>query len=341
MTDNRLPGEIAPEAEPGDPRQRTLRVLGAGRAETVARLVLGALTPHGREGAGTKELARELRLPLRTVQRGLARLSERGDVVHRGWMWYATVVYVDTTTDPLAILGFQKFQFVVENWREEPPPPCRTARTWALVPGGDAGPFEQARATWRGREVVFRRFPTTGTLTVNVHAEEPVRLEHAGELYGWLESQLGLGRGEATRVTHLEVCSDHEYLRMEPFYVELRELLGKPFEVVPRLARVVYQRKDRLRRENRVWDPREADGSASTVKQVLSELVEGSPVYRAHQIALADMKAELARLEVARLNHETARLDAEAARVTSNGTAQTRRDPGTVEPGAALGEGFG
>jgi hypothetical protein len=249
-------------------------------------------------------------------------------------------VYVDTTTDPLAILGFQKFQFVVENWREEPPPPCRTARNWAIVPGGDAGPFEQAHATWRGREVVFRRFPTTGTLTVNVHAEEPVRLEYAGELYGWLESELGLGRGESTRVTHIEICSDHEYLRMEPLYVEVKELLGRPFEVVPRLARVVYQRKDRLRRENRLWDPREADWSASTVKQVLNELVEGSSVYRVHQIALADMKAELARLEVARLNHESARLSAEAAQAASNGTAQTRRDPGAVDPETAHREGF-
>jgi hypothetical protein len=309
-----------PGASADDPAQSKLKIVGADRAKKVARAIVVSLSRAGRLGASTKELARETRYPLRTVQRAVARLRDSEEIVETPTGIALASTYWDLTADPAAVLGFQNLRFVVENWRADPPPPCRAAR-WKPSLQGDAGTAEECDLGWEGRRVRLFFHPTTGNLEVIVSARNPIRLEDAGRLGGWLDAMLGLGRGETARVTQIEVNADHYHVRLEENYLELRDF--------PRIARVLYQKAQALRHENRLHQPEE-DGRPLPLQRALEELVEGSPLARAERVLRLEIERETKEIERLRL-----------AQAAPKEAAPERRDPGRVDPAEAAREGFG
>lgn len=307
-----------PGANAADPHQTKLLIVGAARAKKVARAVVVRLGVSGRLGATTKELASLTRYPLRTIQRSVAHLISSGEIVETPVGVALASVYWDLTSDPNPVLGFQNLRFVVSNWRETPPPPCRTAREWTRVSGGSAGDFEAAEFGWDGRRVRLQYFPTTGTLECVIAARTPIPLDRAGELWGWLVAMLGLGQGEEAHVTQIEVNADHRDVRLEQNYLELRDL--------PRVARVIYQKAEALRHEVRVHQP-ELDGKPLPLERALELLVEGSPQARAERLLKLEIEATSKQLELARAAPKEA--------------APERRDPAKVDPGDAADAGFG
>ena len=301
--------------------QRELTVVAMPRARKVARAVLIRAHPYGRLGASAKELARDSGYPLRTVYRSVHRLLESGDLTKTEAGFASTAVFHDLTADPTALLRFQNLKFVVENWQTTPEPPCRSAWKWIVKDMGAAGFADVAETSWEGRRLRFTYYPRTGTLEGIVGAVVPIPYQMAGALYGWLQGLLGLGRGETSRVTFLEVNADHRHVRLEQNYVELRDLPG--------ISQVIYQKLDALRHENRVSDPRGTDGKPIPLERAMALLVEGSPEARMER--LLKMEIELAQKQL------------ELQRATENvpaGTASVRREAGKVTPEQAAREGF-
>lgn len=249
-----------------------------------------SLSRYGRIGASLKDVARDSGFPLRTVQRAVRRLLEIEEVLEptRG-SYVLAATYHDLTSDPTALLGFQNLRFKVSNWRLDPMPPCRTARVWDTESGGTEGIREVAEFQWSGRSIKLIWHPRSETLDVWVRARDPIPLDRAGELGGWLTAMLGLERGESTEAVFIEVNSDHKLLRLEPTYIELRDL--------PRTAKVLYQHGDALRQEFRLAKP-EDDGKPLQLSKALEALVYASPLARMER--LLDKELDLARSQVAR-----------------------------------------
>lgn len=308
-----MTGRKKPTVDPDDPAQRRLRVFARPAQDRIARAIVSELAQWGRLGTSAKVIAKAIRRPTRTVQYHLRRLAEIGEVTSpfRG-QWASAAVYHDLTSDPLTHVGFQNLRVRLSDLREEPPPPCRIARRWTLVPGGDAGDFEKAELSWEGRRVSIRFYPSTRTYEVVVAAEVPIPLERAGELYGFLSSELGLGRGELAVVTLIEVNADHRTYRMEEHYLEFRDLPG--------IAHVLYQKTRALREEYRLANPTEDGHRELPLARAIELLVEGSPLARYERILRAEL--ELARRE-------------------QTGSAPVLRDPKVVAPGSAAAEGYG
>lgn len=242
-----------------------------------------ALGQFGRQGCSLKEVARATGYPLRTVQRAVRRLLETDEVFEpdRG-RYVLKSVYLDLTADPTARVGFQNLRFRVTNWRETPPPPCRTARPWRTVPGGDDRPREICELAWRGRQVKLVYYPGPKVLDVIVAARDPIPLDAAAVFGEWLFAMLGLEQGETTEVTFIEVNSDHRLLRLEPLYVELRDLTN--------VARVLYQRSEALRQELRIATPK-ADEKPIGIREAILALTEGSPQARMERLLKLELEA--------------------------------------------------
>lgn len=286
------------------------------RAKKVARALVLRAAPFGRLGVSAKELARLAGYPLRSVQRALRRLLETGEIQRTPAGYASAAAFHDLTTDPEALLRFQNLKFVVENWRVDPVPPCRTAWKWRVVDMGDAGFAEVAETSWEGRRVRFTYYARTGTLEGVIGAVVPIPYRMAGPLYGWLQAFLGLGQGETARATFIEVNADHRHIRLEENYVELRQFPG--------IAEVIYQKAEALRHEIRVSDPRGTDGKPLPLERALALLVEGSPEARMER--LLKMEIELAQ---------------KMAEAGATGTARGQRAPERVGPADAAKEGYG
>lgn len=299
--------------DPSDRAQTRLRVYARPAQDRIARAILSELSQWGRHGTSAKVVARSIRAPLRTVQHHLRRLAEIGEVTQpfRG-QWANSSTYHDLTADSLAHIGFQNLRVRVANLREVPPPPCRIARRWSIVPGGDGGDFEKVELAWEGRRVSLRFYPSTGTYEVVVAALVPIPLERAAELYGWLSNELGLGRGETAEVTLIEVNADHRTVRLEPHYLEFRDL--------HRTAHVLYQKAGALREEYRLASPETDGGRPLPLERPIDLLVEGSPLARYERIL---------------------RMELEIAHRTQSRSAPELRDPGGVTPASAVSEGYG
>jgi hypothetical protein len=256
------------------------------RAKKVARAVVVALSRWGRAGTTLKAVAKETGYPIRTVQRAVHRLLEIEEVIEvaRG-TYCVAATYFDLSSDPGARIGFQNLRFSVRKWREDPMPPCRTARAWRPFADSQGGSGEVLELGWEGRQVKLIWRPSKDHLYVVVAAKEPVPLERAGELKGWLDAQLGLGRGEETEVDYIEVNADTKTFRLERTYLELRDLPG--------LARVIYQRSEAMRAEARLAKPQGEDGHSLSIQRALEWLLYGSPVSRMER--LLDKELELAR----------------------------------------------
>lgn len=310
-----------------DPAQTHLKIVGKARAEKAARLIAEELARWGRMGEGPKLLAKATKLPLRTVYRTLHRLEEAGEVTKIGRGRFAlTAVYHDVTADPTSIVGVQNIRFEVTNWQQEPTPPCRTARPWTTSDGGSAGFFGTSELTWEGRRIVLEWYPRAEKLIVKIAAVVPIPTTRAGELKGFIDAMLGLGKGETARITFIEVNVDHKLLRIEPTYFEWRE--------VGNWSHVIYQRQAALREEFRLAHPETGDGRPLTFDRAIELLVEGSPVARMERIVKADL--ELARLEAQKREH-----DILLATERAKEKAPVRREPVTVEPCDAIRDGFG
>jgi len=275
-----------------------------------------SLGTAGRFGKAPKELAVELRVPLRTIYRTVHRLESLG-VIQRAPNGYALSSIVgDVTSDPAALLGFENVRWRVSKWQTTPPPPCRTAK-WRAVQKGDAGDAEECELTWEGRLVRLFYFPTTGTLEVMIAARTPIPLEQASVLQGWLTAMLGLGRGETSECTHLEVNAIHEGFRADGFrYMEIRRF--------GQFANVLYQKTSGLKHEIRLYRPLDGEGLPVSIERSLEILAEGSPVRTL--LRIVERELELERLKLSQTEPER--------------TAKTRR-PEEITPNAARDEGFG
>lgn len=283
----------------------------------MSRQVTIALGAEGRFGRSAKDVAREVRAPLRTVYRTIRRLESFG-VIQRSPGGYALSSIVgDVTSDPTAILGFENVRWTVTKWQTTPPPPCRTAHEWQSEDGGSAGPFESAELTWEGRRVSLRYYPSAATLEVVVAARVPIPLLLAPELSGWLKAMLGLGRGEKSECTHLEVNATHEGFRADGFrYMEIRRF-GE-------FAQVLYQKTAGLKHEVRLYRPLDSDGTKVSIERSLEILAEGSPLRTL--LKIVEREIELERLKVAQTEPDR--------------TAKGRHAP-DVAPAEAREEGFG
>lgn len=262
-----------------------------------------------------KELARGAGVPKRTMYRVLARLRSFGVIEPTPAGFALSSVLGDITTDPAAILGFENARWTVRKWRTDPPPPCRVTLHWTAVDGGTAGSFETVNLAWEGRTVTLRYYPSAETLEVVIEARVPIPLLAAPVLQGWLVAMLGLGRGEESECTHIEVNATHEHFRADGYkYLEIRRL-GE-------WAQIFYQKAAGLKHEIRLYRPTDADGERMSVERSLEVLVEGSPVRTLLKIVERELQLEM-------------------ARHAPEGTAQPRRDPTGLTPGEARESGYG
>ena len=276
-----------------------------------------ALGTAGRFGKPAKEVAREIGIPLRTVYRTIRRLHSFEVIQPAPNGWALSSVVGDVTSDPTAILGFENVRWKVSNWQTQPPPPCRTAQAWTPHDGGDAGSFESLELGWEGRRITLRYYPSSGTLEVAVAAHTPIPLLLAPELSGWLKAMLGLGRGETSECTHIEVNATHEGFRADGFrYMEIRRF-GE-------FAQVLYQKTVGLKHEVRLYRPLDSDGHRVSIERSLEILAEGSPLRVL--LRIVERELELERLRVTRTEPER--------------TAQVRRAE-EVAPSEARREGVG
>jgi hypothetical protein len=309
----RLPRQF----DTSSPAQRRLVIFSAPRTGRLSRQVAISLGAAGRIGKRAKEIAGELKVPLRTTYRTLHRLESFG-VVEKAPGGYALASVVgDVTSDPGALLGFENARWRVSNWQTEPPPPCSTAK-WRQVSKGDAGVVEECLLAWEGRTVRLFRFPSTGVLEVIIEARgTPIPLLQAAELSGWLKAMLGLGRGETSECTHLEVNATHEGFRADGYrYLEIRRF-GE-------FANILYQKTVGLKHEVRLYRPLDGDGQKVSVERSLEILAEGSPLRVL--LRIVERELELERLRVTQ---------------TAPEGAANLRQPAKVPPRDALSEGFG
>jgi hypothetical protein len=304
-------------SEVSSPAQRRLAIFSRPRTGRLSRQVAISLGSAGRLGKTVKEIAFEIQAPIRTVYRSIHRLESLGVVEKRAYGYALCSVVGDVTSDPSALLGFENIRWKVTNWQLAPPPPCRTAQMWHEVGGGSAGKFETAELAWEGRQVALRFYPSAGTLEVVIAAKEPIPLLQAAVLEGWLKAMLGLGRGETSECTHLEVNARHEAFRADGFkYLEIRRL-GE-------FAQVLYQKTAGLKHEVRLYRPLDADGEKVSIERSLEILTEGSPLRVL--LKIVEREIELVRARV--------------ASGESDGTAK-KRSPEDYPPSSALSEGFG
>lgn len=283
MTVERLPGEVAPKRKPKGSAQTTLHVVARVGQDRIARVILQELAGWGRIGTSSKVVARATRIPQRTVKFHLRRLLDIGEVLcpTRGY-YSCAAIYHDLTADPLAKQGFQNLRFAVPKLPEQPPPPCRIARSWTRVDGGDAGQFEKCELAWEARRVLVRFYPSASKYEVIVAAQEPIPLERAGRLYDWLCAQLDIKETDPVEVTAIEVNSDHGTIRMEPMYVD--------FHRIPHDSHVIYQKRRVLREEYRLRKPTEEDGKPLTLGRAVELLVEGSPMARYERVLRLELQ---------------------------------------------------
>jgi len=304
-------------SELSSPAQQRLAIFSRPRTGRLSRQVAISLGSAGRLGKAVKEVAAEIGVPLRTAYRTIHRLEESG-IVQRTPVGYALSSIVgDVTSDPSAILGFENIRWRVTNWQTAPPPPCSTAN-WHPVSKGDAGEARECELAWEGRTVRLFHFLRTGTLEVIIEARNRIPLLLAPELSGWLKAMLGLGRGETSECTHVEVNALHEGFRADGYrYMEIRRF-GE-------FAQILYQKTQGLKHEVRLYRPLDNDGQKVSMERSLEILAEGSPLRVL--LKIAERELELERLK--------------AANATSGGAAPVRRDLKTFPPSDAIGEGFG
>jgi hypothetical protein len=301
-----------------DPSQRRFKVFSAPRAGRLSRQVAIALGTGGRLGRSAKDVAAALRVPLRTTYRTLGRLESVGVAKRVPGGFALSSVVGDITTDPTALLAFENIEWRVSKWQTDPTPPCRTAKPWTRTERGDAGPTESVELAWEGRRVSLCFYPSSGALTVKIGAHTPIPLEQAPVLQGWLTAMLGLGRGEESECTHLEVNATHESFRADGFrYLEIRRL-GE-------FAHVLYQKTAGLKHEIRLYRPLDGDGEKVSVERSLEILAEGSPLRVL--LRIVERELELERLKVTQTEPER--------------TAQRRQSPDAVAPSMAREEGVG
>jgi hypothetical protein len=290
--------------------------VGAPRAKKVARAVVIHLGKYGRLGTSAKQIAIDTGHKLRNVQRALANLTDSGETKRTPAGWALASIIEDLTAVPDAAFGFQKLHFKVTNWRADPPPPCRTARAWSWRDGGYETRVSQTELQWSGRSVRLQWYESTGILQVSIAATHPIPWDRSLELIGWLNAMLGLERGELCEVTLIEVNADHKTVRLEPMYIELRD--------IPNVAKVLYQRQMALRHEIRLNSPTGADGKPLQLARAMEILYEGSAEARHERM----LKLELD-------------LAAKLAQRAPDETAPARRDPSKLSPGDAKEAGFG
>ena len=130
---------------------------------------------------------------------------------------------------------------------------------------------------------------------------------------------LGLGRGESTRVTQIEVTAVHEHFRGDGFqYLELRHL-GE-------FAIVLYQTAAGLKHEVRLFHPLDSDGTSISLHRAVEILTDGSPFRTLLRAAEKELEVEMLKAKMAE------------ERDTWNG--KLRREPEGVQPGLAISEGY-
>lgn len=303
---------------PLDPAQTRLRVFSAPRIGRLSRTVTITLGAAGRVGLTAKEVAVALRVPLRTTYRVLGRLEE-SSIVERTKLgtWALTSILGDVTTDPDARLGFENVRWRVTKWQTQPPPPCRMAKPWTPRKGGDAEGWEETTLVWEGRDVKLAYHPGEGVLEVAISSRGvPIPLGLATELSGWLKAMLGLGQGEESECTHIEVNAMHEGFRADGWkYLEIRRF-GE-------FANVMYQKAAGLKHEVRLYRPLDDDGNKVSIERTLEILAEGSPL----RVLLRIVEKEFKLYEM--------------TQTASLGAAPARREPTGVSPAEAQGGGYG
>lgn len=282
------------------------------------RLVVG-LIHSGRLGASPKELAKELNIPIRSVQRGLHELKTLGEAMERKrGLWVCRASYYDITSDPYSILGFQNVRLVVRNWRGGASTPSGMPFGWIFRTQESGLLYAVCELGWEGRQVSLAWFPSTHVLTVWVSAKNLVPAGQAGVFKGWLDGTLGLTGAEEVVVENVEASTDHGTFRITPTYIEWRSF--------PDLAHVVYGMNDRLREEYRIARPTGDDGKRLSFRELVEHLVYASPLARAERMLKMELELKKAELDLAHRSAE--------------GMAPARRDPTTVRPSDAAEQGF-
>jgi hypothetical protein len=267
------------------------------------------LAAHDRAGSNSKTLARELKLPLRTVQYHLRQLV-RDEIVqepYRGhFVWTPGVP--DILADPEGEEGIHGLVLASLSLRDAPLRTSLCARFPGLLEHERGIRYGEHLTSWKDHVVRLRLYGTTGRLLVYVPSSRlPIRFGAFGEFVGWLSGILHPLRPEDLRVVQVGIHTDYGGWTLKGIQaVELRRFLNA--------SEQLYQKVGTLRHEVHLV-PRDL-----TLDQAVRIIREGSPT------------AQLERL---------LRLEVEIERRREPGPAATPRDPRDLLPSRAHEGGYG
>lgn len=290
---------------------RIRKPLAPPRNRPLARIagrILRQLARFDRAGSTSKQLARELGLPLRTVQYNLAALV-RDDVIqepYRGRFVYAPNV-PDILTDPAGQEGIHGLVIATSALRGDLLRRILLQR-YPKLQQSIGSRYGEEILSWEDHVVRVRFYPSTGRLLVYVPSTRlPIRFGAFGEFVGWLTGVLHPLRPDLLEVVQVGVHVDYGSWTLKGIRaVELRRFLNA--------AEQLYQKVGAVRHEVHLV-PREL-----SLEQAVRIIREGSPT------------AQLERLFRTQLEIE--RQSAKPAPGT------TFRDPTAQEPGDAVRDGY-
>jgi hypothetical protein len=267
-------------------KQLRLRVVARPVPNRVALSILQQLARYEGLGATPKVIARDAKLPLRTVKRHLADLV-RDEVIERPF--HGHYVYrpgtPDITADPNGRQGVHGL--VLSGTmdllrRSGGPMPL-------LFPAPEPSfRYSELTSVWKAHLVRFRYYPSTDRFLVYVPAtRDPIGWEDLGHFEGWLSGVLSNENvGEVLSVVQIGVHVDHETW-------ELKGIRGIQLSEWRNALVQLYQKREALRHEVHAHYKQ----GFLPLDRAVHILSEGSPTRafeRALQIQLRVAQTELA-----------------------------------------------
>lgn len=254
----------------------------------MALAIVRALARYERVGATAKQLALDVGIPARSVQRRIASLVREGVIerLSRTHVRYDPRA-LDVTADPNGREGVHGLVLTSFGWREDPLRPSGATALFGER-GDEERPhprYREAHRSFNGRLVTLRLFDT-GTLWVSFPStRRPIGWWESREIVGWLNGLLGVDdAGARFRVSEIGVHVDHPTLRVKGWKaVSLEDGLG--------LLQQFYEKKSALRHEFHLWGKRLRRLDLAGVVRILTEGSPEAQIERAllHELDLAHL----------------------------------------------------
>lgn len=227
-------------ARPGD-SPKVARPAQRKVARVMVR-VLRVLLRYDRAGAGSKQIARDARLPLRTAQLYLKRLvrDETIEEPYRGHYRYRPPAG-DLLADPEGVEGLHGIVLATSKLHEDPLRMLLCARFPGLV---ERGPYRYGETIldWHDHLVRLRLYRTGRLLVYVPSTRNPIRFTSFGEFVGWLTGVLFPLEAEHFEVVQVGVNVDYGgWLLKGIRAVELRRFLNASEQLYQKLGAVRHE----------------------------------------------------------------------------------------------------